>query len=265
MPFTQVGTQTISYDEYGQGQPLLLIPGLSAWRLYWWKQITPFSQKYHLITMDNRDVGDSTSAKGPYTIADMADDAAGLISNLHLGPTQVIGWSMGSFISLEMTLRHPTLVDKLILVSTSAGGLNHIPPSPEIIALLLGTEYENIETRVRSIYSVISGPGYMQTHPEDLDQIVRHAQAKPMTLEAYMRQLNAIMTWSGVGERLDQITLPTMVIHGETDPLVTYPNGRYLAEHIKGAKLMSYAGVGHLPHIEATERFNNDVLEFLAS
>ena len=123
MPLTNVGSQTIYYDEHGSGHPLLLIPGFSNSRLIWWKQIGVFSRKYHVIQMDNRYGGDSSLGAGPYSIEDMADDAAGLIRNLNLGPMHVMGWSMGGFISLELTVRHPELVKKLILVATSAGGL----------------------------------------------------------------------------------------------------------------------------------------------
>lgn len=67
----------------------------------------------------------------------------------------------------------------------------------------------------------------------------------------------------GSGNRLAQITSPALVIHGEADPLIPYANGLYLAEHLKGARLLTYPGVGHLPPIEATADFNGAVREFL--
>jgi len=67
----------------------------------------------------------------------------------------------------------------------------------------------------------------------------------------------------GTADRLDKILAPTLVIHGDHDPLIPYPNGKYLAEHINGARLITFAGVGHIPMIEAPERFNREVLEFL--
>jgi 3-oxoadipate enol-lactonase len=77
---------------------LLLIPGLGATRFSWWKQIEPLSQASRVISIDNRDAGDSALGIGPYTIADMAEDAAGVLHELKLGPAYVIGWSMGGFI-----------------------------------------------------------------------------------------------------------------------------------------------------------------------
>jgi pimeloyl-ACP methyl ester carboxylesterase len=263
MPTIQTGSHRVYYDEYGTGHPLLLIPGLSNSRLSWWKQIEPLFKKYRVINMDNRDAGDSALGTGPYTIADMADDAAGLIQSLHLNTTYVVGWSMGGFIALELTLRHPGLVKKLILVSTSAGGPTQIPPTPEIAALLVPVENEDIETNVRRIYPSLAAPGYMQSHPEDLYQVVHNAKAKPMRLESYQRQLGAVMAWGGVSHRLNQITAPTLVLHGDADSLIPYGNGQHLSTHIQGAKFLTYTRVGHLPPIEAPERFNRDVTDFL--
>jgi len=265
MPTTQVGTHTVYYDEHGAGHPLLLLSGLGSSRLGWWKQIEPLSQKYRVINMDNRDAGDSALGTRPYSITDLADDAAGVIKNLNLAPTFVMGISMGGFIALHLAVRHPALVEKLILVSTSAGGATHVNPAPEIAATLIRDPKQDLETQIRHTYSLIAGPGYMQENPEDLDKIVEYAMAKPMSLESYQRQLGAVMSHraGGVRDRLGEIHVPTLVIHGAADPLVPYPNGQALAADIANAQLSTYAGVGHLPPIEAPERFNREVMEFL--
>ncbi len=263
MPIALVGSQSIYYDDCGSGHPVLLISGLGASRFMWWKQIEIFSRKHRLINMDNRDAGDSAPGTGPYTIADMADDAAGLIRNLNCGPTYVIGLSMGGFIALELSLRHPGLVGKLILVATSAGGSAYIPPAHKVGVLLMPNEKENLETLIRRVYPFIAAPGYMNSHPEDLDRVVRYSKSKPMSLSSYQRQLGATMTWPGMVDRMSRISLPTLVVHGAEDPLVPYGNGLYLSTIIRGAKLLTYANVGHLPPIEASERFNQDAMEFL--
>lgn len=263
MPAIQLGGHTAWYDEYGNGPPLLLIPGLGASRLSWWKQIEPLSQSFHVVNFDNRDAGDSALATAPYSIADLADDAAALIRMLHPGPTFVMGWSMGTFIAQELTLRHPGLVRKLILVAGSAGGPAQKRAEPEIAALLRRSETEPIEARVRRTYPLLAGPGYMDAHPDDLDQIVWSQTARPMPYAAYQRQLAAIVSWLGAGPRLPQVAVPTLVIHGDVDPLIPYANGEFIAAQIRGARLSTYVGVGHLPPIEAPERFNRDVREFL--
>jgi pimeloyl-ACP methyl ester carboxylesterase len=266
MATIQVHDHSIYYDVHGQGQPLVLIAGLGASRMFWWKQTGPLSHSYRTITLDNRGIGDSSRAKASFTIADMADDVAALIKALDLGPTHVLGISMGGFIAATLSVRHPEQVRKLILSSTSAGGATHVKPADDIIRLFLGADDLDIEASTRLIYTAITGPNYVQNHPEELDHFVRNNIEKPLPLETYLYQLNAINRYSdgeGVKDKLDQISIPTLVIHGDQDPLVPYPNGRYLADHIQGARLLTYPDVGHLPPVEATDRFNADVIDFL--
>jgi 3-oxoadipate enol-lactonase len=265
MPTTQVGLHTVFYDDHSAGHPILLVSGLGSTRFGWWKQIEPFSRRFRVINMDNRDAGDSALSTGPYTIADMSEDAAGVIQNLKLGPTHIVGISMGGMIAQELAIRHPGLVDKLVLVSTTAGGPTNVSAKPEIAALLMRAGENSIETRVRRTFTAIAGEGYMAKHPEDLDQIVKNSIAKPMSLESYQRQLGACMVHfsKGVADRLGQITAPTLVVHGDYDPLIPYENGKYLAGHIKGARLVTFPGVGHISMIESPEQFNREVIEFL--
>ncbi len=265
MPTTQVGSHTAYYDDCGQGHPLLFLTGLGGSRFGWWKQIVPFAAHFRVVNMDNRDGGDSAKGTGPYTITDMAEDTAGLIQNLQLGRTHVVGISMGGMIAQELTLRHPDLVDKLVLASTTAGGPSNVGPAPEIAALFMRGAEEDLETRTRKTYTLIAGPGYMAAHPEDLNQVIQFALARPMSLESYQRQLGACVghMTKGAADRLAQISAPTLVVHGDSDPLIPYPNGQYLAAQIPGARLITYKGVGHLTMIEAAEQFNCDVMQFL--
>jgi pimeloyl-ACP methyl ester carboxylesterase len=265
MPTTQVGSHTVYYDDFGAGHPVLFISGLASTRLGWWKQIEPFSRKFRVINMDNRDAGDSGLGTCPYVIADMSEDTAGVIQNLGLGPTHIVAISMGGMIAQQLAIRHPELVDRLVLVSTTAGGPDSVNPRPEVAALLMQSWGESPETRIRRTMTAIAGEGYMAAHPDELDLIVKGALAKPMSLESYQRQLGACMDHSarGVAGQLGQITAPTLVLHGEADPLIPYENGQYLAAHITGARLASFPGVGHLLPIEAAERFNRSVIEFL--
>jgi len=195
----------------------------------------------------------------------LAEDAAQAIALLDLGPTRVMGWSMGTFIAQELTVRHPELVDKLILVAGSAGGPGQARPTPEVAALLRRTEDEPVEARVRRTYPLLAAPDYMRQHPEDLDRLVWSQSMKPMSFVCYQRQLGAVMSWHGVATKLPQVTTPTLVIHGDLDPLIPYPNGEFIASKIHGATLSTYVGVGHLPPIEAADRFNSEVLDFLST
>jgi pimeloyl-ACP methyl ester carboxylesterase len=251
------------YDEHGVGQPVLLLSGLGGNRLGWRKQVAPLSAKFRVIAMDNRDAGDSGDSVIMYTIANMAADSAALIEALALGPTHVAGWSMGGFIAQELAIRFPQAVAKLVLVATTAGGPAAVPAAPEILATLVRSDDDDIESRVRRSYVLSTGPSYAPAHPEDVDKAVELAIQMPMPQRNYLRQVNAVRQHN-TGDRLSRIAAPTLVIHGDCDALVPYANGQYLAEHIPGARLSTYEGVGHLPPIEAPERFNQEVSEFLS-
>lgn len=266
--FITVSGRTIAYNELCPPNPagtVLLITGLATNRLSWYNQFKEFGKQYHTLALDNRDVGDSDPSSGPYSVADMAADTAAFLKALKIEKAYVVGISMGGFISLELSLRHPELVSKLVLVSTSAGGLTNIPASPRLWPTFLTLRSQKIEQDelIRRVFTHIMGPGFAANHPEIMREIVTLSAYRPINPQGYSRQLRACLLHNAAF-RLGQIKVPTLVIHGDKDPLVPAGNGRRLARKIPGAKLYLYAGVGHLPIIEEPARFNRDVLAFLA-
>jgi len=267
--FVTVGDRKLAYNEVSPPAPkgtILLLTGLAAKRYGWYHQLDEFGRYYRTIALDHRDISDSDEVTEAYTIADLADDAAAAMKALGVRRTHIIGISLGGFVTLQFALRHPELVDKLVLVSTSAGGSTHVPPGPEMISMLTSRGEEEIEVGelTRRNYTLIMAPGYAASHPEELDRIVEIARYRPLTAAAYYRQLQAALTHDAA-QQLDRIQAPTLVIHGDVDPLVVPANGEYLARHIKGAKHIVYHNVGHIPIIERYEQFNRDILAFLES
>jgi pimeloyl-ACP methyl ester carboxylesterase len=266
--FLTVSGRKIAYNEICPPNPIgtiLLITGLASNRLSWYNQLQEFGQQYRTIALDNRDVGDSDPSAGSYRVADMAEDTALFMKALEIESAFVVGISMGGFIALELTLRHPELVSKLVLVSTSGGGLTNIPASPRLWPAFLTLRSQNLEPleQVKQIFTLITGPGYIKNHPEFLKEISTIAGYRPISRQGYYRQLRACLLHNAAF-RLGQIKVPTLVIHGDKDPLVPPGNGRRLARKIPGATMYVYPNVGHLPIIEEAERFNRDVLAFLA-
>jgi pimeloyl-ACP methyl ester carboxylesterase len=267
--FVNVDSRKLAYNEVCPSAPggtILLLIGLAAKRYGWFHQLDEFGSYYRTIALEHRDISDSDEVMEAYTVAHMADDAAAAMRALGVQHTHVVGISMGGFVALQFALRHPEHVDKLVLVSTSAGGPTHVPPAPEIMTLLAGRAGQNIEVGelARRIYTGITAPGFAQSHPEELDRVAEIARYRPVHAAAYYRQLQACMTHN-VSQQLDRIQAPTLVIHGDVDPLVVPANGDYLAKHIKGAKHIVFHNVGHVPILECHEQFNRDVLAFLDS
>jgi len=118
MSIAKVGANDLFYETHGDGDPLLLIMGLAADSTAWLFQVPEFAGHYRTIVFDNRGVGRSSKPAGPYTIHEMADDAAGLLDVLHVPRAHVVGVSMGGMIAQELVLRHPERVHGLVLACT---------------------------------------------------------------------------------------------------------------------------------------------------
>jgi pimeloyl-ACP methyl ester carboxylesterase len=253
------------YEEKGFGQPLILLSGLGATRLFWWKQVDVLSRSLRVIAVDNRDAGDSPLSSAPYTIGDMAGDTARLIADLNRGPVHIIGISMGGFIALDLALRYPHLIARMVLVSTSAGGPAHVQAGPDLDDILTRIDGEGAEARMRRIVPFLMGHGYADLHPADVNRYVEIFIAKPMGDEPYERQMGAATDYArrGTAEGLADITASVMVVHGTADRVIPFSNGQYLASHIRHSLFSVFRGVGHLPPIEDSDRFNREVLRFL--
>jgi pimeloyl-ACP methyl ester carboxylesterase len=266
--FVTIDGRKIAYDDVCPPHPrgtILLLTGLAAKRLGWRRQLEAFGQVYRTIAIDHRDIGDSDPYTTPYTVADQADDAAAVLAALGIAHAAVVGISMGGFIALELTLRHPELVEKLVLTSTSAGGRAHVRAGLGLMlsALMPWNRRGEAGARAQRTYARIMGPGYARAHPDDMAWIAEIARYHPQSAASYQRQWQACQRHDVV-DRLGRLHVPTLVIHGDRDPLVRVENGRYLAAHIPAARLIEYAGAGHIPIIERAEAYNRDVLAFLA-
>jgi pimeloyl-ACP methyl ester carboxylesterase len=265
--FVRVGGRRLAYEEVSPPDPegtILLLCGIGAKRQGWYRQLPVLGRRFRCLAVDYRDVGDSDAASGSYAIRDLAGDVFALSDELGIAGASLIGISMGGFIALEMTLARPEFVERLVLVVTSAGGPTHVSTSPEVMgALRPGDETVESGEGARRVCSLVAGPGFAERHPEAIDEFVEIARHRPLHVDAYPRQLEACRAHD-VSHRLGEIDVPTLVIHGAADPLVRLANGRFLAEHIRGARLVVYESVGHIAVVEVADRFNADVMEFLA-
>lgn len=264
MPSIEIqGGRTVNYTVSGAGMPLLLIRGLGGAGADWGSAVDRLSPHFRVITFDNRDAGLNDPETASYSIADFADDAAGLLRALGIERAHVLGHSMGGFIAQHLALNHPDVVDRLILVGTSpaagtALGQPLVPPAEEDWIT------DPVE-RARSRAPLTHGPGYFDSRPDELEEIARLSRTNRITREGYARHLAAISDTHDVRDRLDQISAPTLVTHGDADPLVALRGGQLLADGIPGATLKVYPGVGHYPFREAADDFYRDVYEFLGA
>ena len=257
----------LEYETFGdpKGQPLLLIMGLGAQMTTWEDEFCAqlADRGFHVIRFDNRDVGlsswmedagdpDMASAfsgnpQAAYELDDLAADAAGLLESLDIPAAHIVGASMGGFIAQLVAINHPEKVLSLTSIMSGPGGTDAVPPKPEGAAILVVSPPETREERVEQAMSfrrVLLGPA------DPFDEAHERARATRSVDRAYYppgvgRQLLAILAAKSRMERLRQVRVPTLVVHGVDDVLVPVENGRLVAEAVPGARLIEIDGMGH--------------------
>lgn len=273
MPHIGANGLRLFYEEHGnpEHETILLVMGLGAQMTLWPDEFVEALVKkgYRVIRFDNRDIGLSDKMEGakapgivwqtirkrigwpakvPYTLEDMADDAAGLLEALDIRRAHVVGASMGGMIAQLMAVHHS---DKLLSMTSimSSTGNPKLPQAEKsaidaLIAPLASLDEDVLVEHGLNIGRNIGSPGY----PPDPD----HARArvlKNVRRSVYPpglpRQLAAIIDDGDRRKRLTRITTPTLVLHGEDDPLVKLEAGQETARYVPGAKLVTIPGWGH--------------------
>ncbi len=265
----------INYADRGpiDGAPLLLIMGLGMQRVAWPDSLLDalVERGFRCITFDNRDVGLSTRYEAygvpptlismaarllrrrlrlPYALSDIADDASGLLTHLGISQAHVLGISMGGMIAQHFAHRHPAQTLSLTLMCTSSGRLGLPTPSAAVMRQLLKRpvgKQVTIDAAVRyviDLFRIIGSPAY----PVDAADLERHSRATAMRASSgngVGRQLAAILNDGDRSELLRHLNVPTLILHGNADPMVPVTHGIDLARKVPRARLERIDGWGH--------------------
>ncbi len=243
-------------DVVDGAKPLIvLLNGWTASGLVWpHSLVEQLESEADVIRIDNRASGYSRMAPAPFTIAEMADDVADVIRFVGAQSAMIAGLSMGGMIAQEFALRHPLLVERLVLCGTraptpagflsKAGALDAVM-SPRLPA-------ETVPDYFRRTWGATVGAGFEERRPDLVDELVDRISERPTPRAGVLAQTRALATWTGP-ERLARISSPTVIIHGREDPLFPVGNGMRLAQLIPGARYVELAHVGHLVPFEAPD------------
>ncbi|HLB26582.1 MAG TPA: alpha/beta fold hydrolase [Dehalococcoidia bacterium] len=245
-----------------QADSLLLIMGLGANTTSWEMQIPAFSREYRTVAFDNRGSGRSDKPQSPYTIPQMADDAAALLDHLGISSAHVFGMSMGGMVAQEMALRHPQRVRTLVLGGTMAGGPNAVMAGPQLIQQWASTALLPLEQAIENGLRFLYSEEFIARNHERLVRRALDLAYLQPPLDALQRQVMAVLQFNTF-QRLADVTAPTLVISGTADQIVPPENSRILAERIPGAQLIELEGAGHGFLAEKAEETNSTVLAFL--
>lgn len=258
-------------DSGGTGVPVLLIMGLAGQLIHWPDAFTAplIEAGFRVIRFDNRDAGLSRhfselgkprlgwiglqralglTPRAPYSLADMAHDALGVLDALALPQAHIVGVSMGGMMAQRLALAAPSRCLSLTSIMSSSGARGLPGPSQAVIrASMAKPKGRNPEAVLRyyvDFFRVIGSPAY-PTPPETLRQLFEASLKRSYDPVAHLRQLAAIMADTRRADELPALRVPTLVLHGRDDPFVPLACGQDTARRIPGARLAVIDGMGH--------------------
>jgi pimeloyl-ACP methyl ester carboxylesterase len=250
----------IHYECQGSGPVLLLLHGIGSNSRAFRHQLTELSDAWTVVAWDAPGYGRSDDPSEPFTLADLADQAVGLLDELEVEQAHVLGVSMGGVIAQLVYHRHSLRVRSLILADTNTGGGGL--PEPERSARVQG-RLEALERLGPRGMAEARAPVLLRPDaPADLlaDVTDIMAEVRP----AGYRAAAIALGQTDVSSLLSRINVPTLVIHGAQDRVVPVETGRMLANSIAGARLVVIPEAGHVANQEQPELFNAAVRQFLA-
>ncbi|MGQ9857050.1 MAG: alpha/beta fold hydrolase [Thermodesulfobacteriota bacterium] len=261
-----LGEIEIAYQISGRGDPLLLIGGFGMVKEAWGELATILSSFFQVITFDNRGVGESSVPETPFTIGDMAADAASLLNALGIDSAYVFGISMGGLIGQVMALDFTGRVKKLALGCTTHGGREAVAPSPDVMELLGKAADPTVpaEEAVRMRVPILFGERFLREHPDRLEAWVEMAVKYAPSPKGASAQMKALSRFN-VRDRLGEIRCPVLVITGSEDRMMDPRNSELLAQRIPGARRYMVEGAGHLFFQERPREVGQVLKEFFQS
>lgn len=273
-PETLMATNGIelAFQTFGNplSKPLMLIMGLGAQMIVWDEEFCSrlADRGFWVIRFDNRDIGRSSRLDhhpvpdpssvleqflsgqpidAPYRLSDMAQDTVGLMDGLGIKSAHVVGASMGGAIAQEMAIHHPHRLRSLTSIMATTGDPGLPPAKPEAVAMLLrppALDWEGYLKNYLNIWKVLSGPKFPSDERRETERARRNL-ARGLSPSGVARQLAAIVASGSRKAALSAVHVPTLVIHGDADPLVPVECGIDTANSIPGARLLVIEGMGH--------------------
>ena len=262
MPKVSIGDAEIYYEESGQGEPLLLVPGLSGQGAFWSPQVADLSRDFRVVIHDHRGAGQSTHSRITYSVEQMADDVLKLMDALRIEAAHFVGHSTGGAIGQVIALDHPRRLRSLVLSATWAGPdpyFRRVFESRKEVLQTLG-----LEAYLRASALFLMPPAWVSANDRVLTEQHRAALAGAAPIEVMTSRIDAIVRHDRRA-RLGEIRIPTLVIVAQDDMITPRFYSDELASRVPGAKLVVLDGGGHFAPVAAADAYNRAVGGFLRS
>ena len=264
MPTGNINGVDLNYEVTGRGEAVVFLHGYTGSIRDWANQIPVLSPKYRVIALDYRGHGKSAapSREKEYSVPIFANDVFALLRMLDIRKCCLVGHSLGGFTTLEFALKHQDMLAALVLVDTSSGQFAR-PPNYARLRQKMDELARSQGMEVAFEYDAVNNPTRIerfQKHPE-LKEVMRQ-KALMTSVDGYIYASKAIGKWAAVTPRLSEIRMPTLIYWGDED-LPFAGAVQILKEEIANSELVTVKDVGHSPHEEAPEVFNEALLKFL--
>ncbi|HEY6242407.1 MAG TPA: alpha/beta hydrolase [Pyrinomonadaceae bacterium] len=263
MPKVKANNITLNYEQQGSGEPLILLPFLSADNACYTFQVAEYAKHFTCISVDLRGTGESDRPTAPYSIEDLADDIAAFLNALNIPSAHITGLSLGGGIGLWLAAKYPDKVKSLsvhsgwaktdLFVKTLVSGwqvtakaLNSVP-----------------EMTIQNIFPWCFMPELYAERPDYIQSLSDFVRSRPeQTVADFILQSNAVIAHD-VEEQLININAPTQISFGSHDMVTSTRFAFPMQERIRNTELIIFDRCAHAPNFERVDEFNQRTLEFL--
>lgn len=262
MPFAELDTGVmLHYQDCGEWKPLLFFPRVEVWNY----QVLDLADHYRCILVDLRGFGYSDKPYSDYTFEEHCSDLKALIGHLDLSDVALVGWSMGGGVALQYVLDfdQDDLVSQLVMVGAAAPRFTQSDTEP--FGMDEATAARALEGARRAFPEALAGFGDIAFHRTDLQATAEWLKQETLKMPAYAAYRTAKTLWFDVDlrDRLGEVDVPTLILHGRHDQTADPRWAEYLADRIDGAKLVWLEESAHYPMVEEPDRLSAEIADFV--
>ncbi len=263
MPQVEVDGLTINYDVQGEGEPLLLIPYLSADHASYAFQLPAYTEHFRCIALDLPGSGESDKPPGPYSTERYADQVAAFLGAVGVEQAHVAGVSLGAGVAMHLAGRHPTRVRSLSLHSAWGTSDSYLKTVVELWRTLASSLSTVADTVIEAIFPLCFTPEMYVTRPDFVDSLKDFVRGRPaQPLEAFLAQTEAALAHDA-NAVLHEIGAPTLITFGARDLVCSTRFAEPLMSGIGGSELVVFEQLSHAGLHEDPDTFNRATLDFL--
>lgn len=263
MPKVKANNITMNYEQQGSGEPLILIPYLTADHACYAFQVAEYSKHFTCISLDLRGTGESDKPEGTYSTELLADDVAAFMRALGIGKAHVSGLSLGAAIGMWLAAKYPDAVTSLSLHSgwpKTDAYLRTVVESLQVMAKAMGSVPEMV---ILALFPWCLTPELYAAKPDYIKSLADFVRSRPaQSVESFMQQSNAVIAHD-VEAELSRIKAPTLITFGRHDVATSTRFADRMKATIRNSEALIFEGCAHAPIYESVEEFNNKTLQFL--